>query len=428
LARFGILATAMQDPRAELVRIAANGEAHAIGRIASQRLREREGTFRILPAPHHVVFMRYTGEDGRRDDGDGAVVRLAGEITHPGALCDILAMLAQTGWRGELFVLEGDLQRSLYFDQGNVLGVATSAEAEYLGAVMYRFGAIAEDEYLTTMGRVQKGARFGDVAVELGFATREQIYAHIRRQVEEVTFAALMVSDGMFFFLDGFDGSRLASGQAVSANALLMDAVTRIDEMKYFRAKIPSKDHVPVRLEGREPPNDESAECYQAIDGKRSVEEIGRITGKGEFGVTKQIYALVQSKHVAVRPPRLGGPAALVETANDGLRSVFAAANAGGTWPEVAASLSSFVMGAGVYDILFVGAGPNGRGELLAARVAENSLIVAAGADPEELVKQLLHDYVSFAAFSAGSLLGAVAEELLMREVTPVLTLLRPAG
>jgi hypothetical protein len=412
----------------ELVRIAATGEAHAIGRVASQRLREREGTFRILPSPTHVVFMRYTGEDGRRDDCDGAIVRLAGEITHPGAVCDILAMLAQTGWRGELYVLEADVRRSLYFDQGNVLGVATTAEAEHLGAVMYRFGAITKDDYLAAVDRVQQGCRFGDAAVELGITTREQIYAHIRRQVEEVTFAALMVSDGMFFFLDGFDESRLASGHAVSANALLMDAVTRIDEMKYFRAKIPSKDHVPIRLEGREPPSDDSAECYQAVDGKRSVEEIGRITGKGEFGVTKQIYALVQSKHVAVRPPRLGGPAALVETANDGLRMVFAAASSAGRWAEVAESLASFVAGAGVYDILFVRAGPNERGELNAARVAENSLIVAVGADPEDLVKQMLHDYVSFAAFSAGSLIGAGAEESLKREVTPILTLLRSAG
>ncbi|HEY5955698.1 MAG TPA: DUF4388 domain-containing protein [Polyangiaceae bacterium] len=418
----------MQHPRDELVRLASTGEAHAIGRVASQRMREREGTFRMLPSPHHVVFMRYTGEDGRRDAGDGAIVRLAGEITHPGALCDILAMLAQTGWRGELFVFEGDNRRSLFFDQGNVLGVTTTVESEHLGAVMYRFGAIPKEHYEITMLHVKSGARFGDVALEQGFTTREQIYSHIRRQVEEVTFAALMVADGTFYFLDGFDGSRLASGHAISTNALLMDAVTRVDEMKYFRSKIPSREHVPARIDGREAPADDSAESYQVIDGKRSIEEIGRITGKGEFRVTKQVYGLIQSKHVVIRPPRLGGPAALVETANDGIRMVRASAAAATRWQEVVNSLSSFAMGAGVYDILFFGAGPDENGELNAARVAENSLVIAAGMDPEELVKQLLHDYVSFAAFSAGSLLGAATEETLKREVSPILALLRPAS
>jgi hypothetical protein len=419
----------MHDPRDELVRVAATGEAHAIGRTASSRLRAREGTFRILPAPQHVIFMRYTGEDGRRDDWDGSIVRLAGEITHPGALCDILAMLAQTGWRGQLFVLEGERQRSLYFDQGNVLGVTTSVETEHLGSVMYRFGALGHAEYLATQQRIERGERFGDVAVALGFLTREQIYTYIRRQIEEVAFAALAVSDGMFYFLDGFDESRLASGQAISANGLLMDAVTRLDEMKYFRVKIPSKDHVPVRVEGREPPSEDSGGgCYLAIDGKRSIEEIGMFTGSGEFAVTRQIYALVQSKHVLIRPPRLGGPAASVETANEALRLVHAAATVGGCWPDVAKGLSSFVLGAGVYDILFVGAGPNERGELASERVAENSLVVAAGADPEDLVKQLLHEYVSFALFSAGGLLGATLEEPLRREIAPYLALLRPAG
>src|SRR3712207_7168534 len=51
---------------------------------------------------------------------------------------------------------------------------------------------------------------------------------------------------------------------------------------------------------------------YAAIDGKSSVEEIGRSTGLGEFETTKQLFALVQARHVAIHPPRAsGGPAAL---------------------------------------------------------------------------------------------------------------------
>ncbi|MGC4069332.1 MAG: hypothetical protein QM784_32725 [Polyangiaceae bacterium] len=418
----------MQDSRDELVRVEATGEAHAIGRVASLRFRERAGTFRIMPAPKHVVFMRYTGEDGRRDEQDGRVVRLAGEVTHPGALCDIIAMLGQTGWRGELYVVERDVERSLFFDQGNILGVSTSAEDEHLGAVMYRFGAIAKEQYSAIMSRVRSGARFGDAAVDLAVSSREQIYAHIRRQIEEVTFSALLVADGMYYFLDGFDDSRLASGQAMSANALLMDAVTRIDELRYFRAKVPTKAHVVVRTDNREPPPEELSDCYACVDSRRSVEEIGRVTGQGEFAVTKQVYSLVQSKHVQVRPPRVGGPAALVATANEALRAVQHAAAATQHWPEVERSLASFAVGAGVYDILFIGAGPDAQGEINAAKVAENSLVVAAGTDPEELVKQLMHDYVSFAVFTAGGLIGATAEEKLKREVAPILAQLRPVG
>src|SRR6187431_2392520 len=104
----------MKEARDELVRIDARGEAHPIGAVASQRMRARAGAYRVLPSPSHVVFMRYTGEDGRRDAEDGAIVRLSGEVTAPGALCDVLALLAQTGWRGELVVLDGDDVRSVF--------------------------------------------------------------------------------------------------------------------------------------------------------------------------------------------------------------------------------------------------------------------------------------------------------------------------
>ncbi len=420
----------MDDQRAELVRISPNGEAHAIGKVASQRLRARAGTHRLLPSPAHVVFMRYTGDDGRRDAEDGAVVRLAGEITHHGDICDVLAMLGQTGWRGELNVSDGEVSRSLFIAQGNVLGVVTSKAEERLGAVLYRFGALSDEQHEAVVAKLGAGGRYGDAAVELGFVSQETVYHHIRRQIEEVTFATLTVNDGTFFFLDGYDESRLAARHTVSINGLLMDGVTRMDELLYFREKIPSSDHVPVRLDNREPPADEYSACYAVIDGRLSVEEIGRASSLGEFAVTKQIYALVQSKHVAVHPPRLsGGAHALVETANDALRLILRGVDETEKGQQVREGLASFAIGAGVYDILFRGAGPNAHGELDAGRVAENSVIIAGGSDPETVLKQMLHEYVSFALFSAGGAMGSGAvEERLNKEVSRIIAYLRPMG
>ena len=68
----------MRHAQDELVWIDKKGVAHPLGELAAERLRAREGAFRMLPTPDHVVFMRYTGHDGRRDAEDGAVVRLAG--------------------------------------------------------------------------------------------------------------------------------------------------------------------------------------------------------------------------------------------------------------------------------------------------------------------------------------------------------------
>jgi hypothetical protein len=418
-----------KDKRSELVRIDSRGVAHPIGVVASQRMRVREGAFRMLPSPDHVIMMRYTGEDGKRDASDGAVVRLAGEITEAGAMLDVLAMIAQANWRGELVVHETERTRSIFFDQGNVVGVTTTADDERLGSVLYRYGAITDEQRATILEKMKGGARFGEAASQAGVLSTEELYQYISKQVGEVVFATLTVGDGTFFFLDGFDDSRLASRHVVSASGLLMDSVTRMDEMQYFRQKIPSSDYVPVRLDNPNPPSEGLTETFAAIDGKCSVEELGRRTGKGEFDTSKTLYALIQSKHVAIHPPRAaGGPAGLVNVANSALRVVHSLADSAGKGGTIRQSLSSFAVGAGVYDILFRGAGPDENGVLDAKTVADNSVLVAAGGDPENVLKQMLHEYVSFALFSAGTALGSERENELKREVGPVLAKLRPQG
>jgi hypothetical protein len=392
-------------------------------------MRARAGAYRILPAPLHVVFMRLTGEDGRRDAEDGAVVRLSGEVTAPGALCDILALVAQTGWRGELVVLDGHDTRSIFFEQGNVVGVATSVEEERLGSVLYRFGVITDQERARILLAMQTGKRFGEAAIDVGVLKQDQIYSYIARQIEEVVFATMTIGDGTFFFLDGFDDSRLVSRHTVSANALLMDGVTRMDELRYFRQKIPTDEHVPLRLDNRGRPPDEFRTVYAAIDGKQSVGELGRATGLGEFDTTKALYSLVQSQHVSIHPPRVsGGPTSLVAAANEVLRAIFRAADKGGKAPELRGNLDLFAVGAGVYDILFRGAGPDESGALDPERVAANSAVVAGGADQDNMLKQMLHEYVSFALFSAGAALGSGAEVELAKQLAPALAGLRPQG
>jgi len=205
-----------------------------------------------------------------------------------------------------------------------------------------------------------------------------------------------------------------------------MAAVTRMDEVRFFRTKIPSPEHVPVRTELGAIP-EEYASIYAGIDGVTSITDLGRRTGFGEFETTKAVYALVQTHSVAIHPPRVtGGPIAIVAAANAALQAIFSAVGLRGA--ELSANLASFAVGAGVYEILLRGAGPSADGSFDAERVVENTELVAAGSDPVHVLKQMLHEYVSFALFSAGAMLGSGAESEAARQVAPMLSVLRPVG
>ena len=115
----------MRKPQDDLVFIDERGVAQPHGDHAGTQMRARVGAYRLMPTPNHVVFMRFTGQDGRRDEEDGAIVRLAGEITHPGTMCDVIALIAQANWRGELTVRDGEHVRSIFIDSGNAVPIQT---------------------------------------------------------------------------------------------------------------------------------------------------------------------------------------------------------------------------------------------------------------------------------------------------------------
>jgi hypothetical protein len=420
----------MKHAQDELVWVDVNGVVHPLGDSAGEQMRRRrEGAFRLMPTPDHVIFMRYTGQDGRRDEEDGAVVRLAGEIVAPGMMCDVIALVAQAGWRGELTVRDGEHNRSVYIDGGNAVSCLTDVDEERIGRILYRFGVVDEVQHRAIFDRLAHGSgeRYGEAGVELGLITHNQVFHYLAKQVEEVVLATMTVADGAYCFLDGFDENALRSRHSISLNGLLMDGVTRMDEMRYFRQRIPSADYVPERVDGRGEPSKEFLAMWQAVDGLQSVQELGRALGLGEFETTKQLFQLAQSKHVTMQRPRLrGGPLEIVETANSVLREIHQEADTAGKGTILRQNLASFADG--TYEMLYADAGPYEKGTFHTQRVVDNARAIAAGANLEKFLKELLYDYVSFALFTAGSLVRRVKDQGLGKQVEPLMSRLRPIG
>lgn len=394
----------MSEDRADLVRVDPTGTAHPVGRVASQMMRGRQGTFRVMPGPNHLVFMRHVGEDGRRDDIDGAICRLAGELTLPGAICDIVSLVGQVAWKGELIVMTPTATRSVFFDGGQVICANSTADGERLGEVLYRYGALTREQVDEAVKAVTSQQRFGEAAVKLGFISREKLYQLMVKQTEEVVYSVLLVSDGMFYFLDSFDESRLPAHLNLSVQTLLMEGVRRMDETRYFRERVPSELHVPVKVQGRGPPTDDGAEVlfpvYAAIDGQRTVADLCRVVGQGEFEVTHALFQLLQSGAIVVQAPKITGPGAIVARFNEALSLLLTTIDQFGRGQEVRDQLSSFATGAGIYDALFMGAGPAYDGTLSVERMLDNIVMVAGpGEVGESMLSQWLYEYASFGLF-----------------------------
>jgi hypothetical protein len=387
----------MVSGRDDLVDIDAEGTARPRGEAASLRLQARAGSFHVWPGPPDLLVMRRAQTDG----ADARSCTLCGEIQSAGALCDVVSLVANTGKRGELVVVSAEVSRSIYFDQGHVVGAQSTAINERLGEVLYRQGVLTREQVKECSEMAATGAlRFGEAAVKKDFITRERLFALMARQTEEIFHGMLFESTGVFYFLDSYDDAQLSFRHQLSVTALIREGVRRAHETRFFRARIPSQDHIPMWTEGRVRPESDPLGLCAAIDGARSVFDLCRVLGTGEFEVTRALFQLIQSGQIIMRPPRLG-PEAVVAVYNQAISLLLCELDAMDEGDNVRAQLAAFAARDGVYTALFAGAGPSDDGTLNAAGVIENLKAAPDVNEAEQRLASCLHEYASYALFLA---------------------------
>jgi hypothetical protein len=402
--------------RESALRVDSTGTVHPVGRVASQQLRARAGEFDFVPSPPELILMRAVrlGE---------TQLRIAGEIRSPGALCDVVALAAQSNWVGELVVVTAAGSRAFFFERGALVGAQTTIPEERLGEMLMRFGVLDKAELERVVAHAQGGKRLGEAAIELELIKAEDLYPMMARQVEEVFYAALQSAAGAFYFFDRFNEESIGRKHNLNAGGLLMEGARRMDEMGFFRAKIPSDSFVPsaTGAPGKRPP-DELAPVYALCDGKRDVAGIGLELGMLEFEVTRAVFQLINAGLVQVNAPRPSGVLAIVASFNPALVLLHEACKAASREAELREGLSRFATGGGLYDPLFMGAGPLADGSFRPEAVLRN-VAVLAGDDPDAWLVKLLYDYVGFGLFQAESL---VARDTHARLIAQVMEALRP--
>jgi hypothetical protein len=398
------------------LRIDATGTVHPVSVRASQALRSRSGEWALVDSPPEVVLAMRRGASPR-------ALRFAGQVKSPGALFDVLAMIEQGSYGGELLLLEKDTERSLFFERGHVIGATSNVPAEGLGEVLWRFGAITRDQLDEVVRTAESaGKKVAETAIDLEFVGPEELFKMMARQVEEVFYKAVHVERAAFYLFDTFDEVRLARRHQLSTGQLLMEAARRMDELRFFREKVPSDAWVPVKSAAAagKTPAPELAEVFAESDGRRSVAEIGRRIGQLEFEVTRAVFLLVSAGLVTVAPPRPEGAAAITDIYNRAMVEIHRACDAAGVGKDLRAGLAQFTMGTGVFMPLFNGAGPQEDGSLVASRLADN-IGSLAGEDPDTWLSQQLLDHAGFAVFHAGSIMPRDADPTLGARVAEIL-------
>ncbi len=393
-----------------------------VGVGAAKRLAPHQGRFRVVPTTGELILFQRVAQ--QQNDSTSVVqavapgrVALAGEIDGVGGLVDVINFIHGNNWSGQLAVVDNAVRKTIYFRRGDICTAASNVAEDRLGAILYRYGMISEEALAEAVKATNTSTKLGQVLVERGALTAHDLYTYVRKQVEEIFFSVLMLMRGNFYFYRTGDDDGPASQLQISTKTLLFDGVRRIDELSYFREKLPASDVVLVRREPqpteRLGPRDQRV--LDLVDGVRDLQRISRATHLGEFDTTKILYQLIQSKYVERREEKntikmsMGRPGdsiddmygRIIDTFNFVYAKIHAAVSLKGKEQALSQGLESFFGSVAEFAPLFVGVSLQDDGTLPREQVRAN-LQMAPTDNKLDYLHRGLNELLFFELFTAG--------------------------
>ena len=162
------------------------------------------------------------------------------------------------------------------------------------------------------------GRPLGEILVEQGYVSADDVRRQLRFQIEEAVYALIQWKDGYFRFEESAAHNGGGVGVRVPTESLLMEAARRVDEWSTLEPKIPHMGVIPALVQdSAESPtldlHPSEWEVLAEIDGARTLKEIAAGLGRSEFTVAKIVYGLVTTGVVEILEERAEEPAAPME-------------------------------------------------------------------------------------------------------------------
>lgn len=405
--------------------IDSHGTVRVDGKSLEKRLGFLAGRYELVTDVPGLVVMRSDSLPPEKS----ARVLMAGEIVSRMTVMEIINIIAQANWRGELYVIGLDTLRVLSFDHGALKGSRSNSVGDRIGEVMLRNNVITRDALEEVLRDENPQKRFGERCVERGLLDQAKLFEMLQKQAESVFYAGMLVSEGRYAFLlpSDVEVDLRSATFHMSITGLLMEGVQRIDEMALFRDKIPHSQLCPQPSGGvgDRKLDDAARKVLELCDGARTIDDIGSASGLGEFLATKAVYHLIQAKLVTLRTaPKLNTEQVtrLVSRFNEVMQDIFVAVATYGGLTQSRATIDAWIIGSGYSG--FFGEGVDEFGMLDASHVG-TSLASVESERPLEELHQALHELAAFALFSATTSLPRDQELSLARDVNARLKSIR---
>ena len=225
-------------------------------------------------------------------EGDLAVIQLP----------DVLSFLAMIRGSGKLVLRQKELERSIFWKEGEVVFATSNSFEHTLGQFLLRNGRITPDAYEQSRQKISPQMRHGKVLVQMGAISPKELWWGVKNQAFEIIYSLFSWKEGHFSFFDSPDeltGERIVL--QANASSVIMEGVRRLDESARIREKISSLDMV-FNKTGETPDFEElemsehEVRLYEMINGRFSIRDLIRQSEATEFEATRIMFQLLSAR------------------------------------------------------------------------------------------------------------------------------------
>lgn len=208
------------------LRIDARGRA-SLDAGSGSRLAGR--SYRLAASPDELLV-------GIGGDGDEPVhAVLAGDLARI-SFPEIVSLVVQSRASGVLRVATDSATRRVLFAEGEVRGAASERVGERLSEILVRMGSVKRDDMEALCEEAGDPRAAGRLAVARGLCSERELWNAVQEHVTTIFQAILLESQGSFALTEETQSDD-ASVPGLSAEALLMEGVRRLDELRAGRSR-----------------------------------------------------------------------------------------------------------------------------------------------------------------------------------------------
>ncbi|HEV2843440.1 MAG TPA: DUF4388 domain-containing protein [Thermoanaerobaculia bacterium] len=232
---------------------------------------------------------------------------------------ELLQWLSQSKKSGTLEIINGKVEKKIFFKDGLILSSASNRREEYLGHFLVSYGLIT-DAQLKKAIELQETTRMllGMILVNNGAIAEKDLARMLRLKAEESIYDIFAWTEGDFRFLDDILPDSAMVPMRMDVTGIVMEGVQRLDEWNRIRKVIPNEQLIPVGLLDLTVVHDVGPgekRILAMVNDEMTIEEIRQQTHTTEYLICKLLFDQWQLGRLKFVRPR--GSVAAAATPGD---------------------------------------------------------------------------------------------------------------